>query len=216
MTVSGGEAFERLLDEELGRVAAAEPRVGIEGRVLARMRGEVRVQAEKSRRGFWDIGWVGGLAACGLAGALMVLPLRRERDMPKMLKPTRLAQRSAVTAASPKDKAEPSGSGSGGGRRRVGVRTRGFGQARSFVMLGAASGGRAEVVDVEVPRRKDKEASLVLVRRYAEEASEGLGEPEDLAVRPLELAEVKVAPLGGRGTDRGSSIVQENGKRSDR
>lgn len=211
-----GEAFERLLDEELGRSAAVKPQDGFEGRVLEQVRAadEERVgRGWPSRR---DIGWLGGLAACGLAGALAVLPLQREWEAPKMLGPSRVERRSTVIANSGRDNARPSGSGSAGGRGRVGVRARGFRQARSFGRLGAAVGGGAELVALQVPGHRDEEASLALVRQYAKQASEGLGEPEDLAVRPLQFAEVKVVPLGGSGGDRGSSTMQENSERSDR
>ncbi len=63
-----GEAFERLLDEELGRSAAVKPQDGFEGRVLEQVRAadEERVgRGWPSRR---DIGWLGGLADWRHAG----------------------------------------------------------------------------------------------------------------------------------------------------
>jgi len=61
--------------------------------------------------------------------------------------------------------------------------------------LGAAVGGGAELVALQVPGHRDEEASLALVRQYAKQASEGLGEPEDLAVRPLQFAELRLSRL---------------------
>ncbi len=168
--------FDELLDGVLGEVA--EPREGLEARVLARVRA-----AGRERRGWGLAGWAGGVAACGLVAALAVWPLWRHapgaRGEPQIA-----------------DRAE-----AGGERVRVsGVeRVREEGKARRSGYRRVRTSRGPHTGDVPGGAGAGEGVSEALVRRYVAEAGEPLARPEDLVVRPLEFAVVAVAPLGGTG-----------------
>ena len=172
--------FDELLDRVLGEVA--EPREGLEARVLARVRA-----AGRERRGWGLAGWAGGAAACGLLAALAVWPLWRHA--PGARGEPQIADRAEAggerVRVSGVERVREEGKARRSGYRRVRTSSR---THTGDVPGGAgADGGRGEGV------------SEALVWRYVAEAGEPLARPEDLVIRPLEFAVVAVAPLGGTG-----------------
>ena len=181
--------FDELLDRVLGEVM--EPREGLEARVLARVRA-----SGGERRGWRLAGWAGGVAACGLVAALTVWPFWRHAP-------------GAQGEPQMGDRAEAEGQRvrvSGVERVREEGRRSGFRRVRSSSRphIGDVPGGAGADVG------RGEEVSEALVRRYVAEAGQPLARPEDFVVRPLELAEVAVAPLGGTG------LAMDKDGRSDR
>src|SRR2546423_502696 len=93
---SPGDELDRLLDGALKQYAAVQPREGLEGRILARMRSE---SAERASHAWWR--WLRAAAAVGALAVVIAMTLRpHARPQPMVAQHRSVALPAAKLAAS--------------------------------------------------------------------------------------------------------------------
>jgi hypothetical protein len=91
-----GEELDRLLDAALKQYAAVQPREGLQGRILARMRSET---AESASHAWWR--WLSAAAAVGALAVVIAMTLRpHARPQPMVAQHPPVALPTAKLAAS--------------------------------------------------------------------------------------------------------------------
>ncbi|HEY2016627.1 MAG TPA: hypothetical protein VGH38_24155 [Bryobacteraceae bacterium] len=164
------EELERLLDEALASYSDEEPRMGLEGRVLA------RVQADgRARR---SLGWRWVAAVPVLAGLVLVV-LGSRVHLPAARQPA------AVALQTPRVVTEPVRSASSSGHRAVRLRPR----------PGQPALAKPDRFPLPAPLSEQDRALVDLVTRFPHQASAALGETERLTIKPIEIEKIQIPLL---------------------
>ena len=174
----GNQFVDELLDASLRRYASAEPRPGLEGRVLAGVR--VRQQAERRRAAWW---WAAGMAGVAAMVTLLAVTLthRHPAPMPTMAKAPAGPSAPIVAKAAPSVPPPV---------------------PRRPVRPAAPAGVDSRPQQFPTPRPLSEQEKLLLIYAQSLKGSSAASmqvadeDPEhDLEIPPLSIAAIKIDPL---------------------